>query len=135
MSVALNDQGQLKNVLLKKFNVDAIEKIGLSGIILSHARVDHYGNLLDFPSSLPSFVGLGTMDWVGGGEYAAKKGEKGLVSFPSSFLTNRTYIEMDHVGTKSNDPVKRRHTTTRGATTQAAAGATTAVKRATTRGI
>lgn len=94
MSGNLNDRGQLKNVLLEKFQVDSIDKIELTGIILSHAHVDHYGNLLDFPTSIPVFVRPGTMDWVGGGEDAAKKGEKGLMSFPSSFLKDRTFIEM-----------------------------------------
>lgn len=103
MSADLNDRGQLKNVLLKKFKVDSIDKIGLSGIILSHAHVDHYGNLLDFPTSLPVFVGPGTMDWIGGGEDAAKKGEKGLMSFPSGFLKGRTFVEMDHIDSSHVD--------------------------------
>lgn len=104
----LNDKGQLKNVLLEKYKVDSIDKVGLSGIILSHAHVDHYGNLLDFPTSLPVFVGPGTMDWVGGGEDAAKRGEKGLMSFPSSFLKNRTFIEMNDVKSKASDKIKSR---------------------------
>ncbi|SPO26186.1 uncharacterized protein UTRI_02462 [Ustilago trichophora] len=108
MSSSLKDRGQLKNVLLEKFKVDSIDKIGLSGIILSHAHVDHYGNLLDFPTSLPVFVGPGTMDWVGGGEDAAKKGEKGLMTFPSSFLKDRTFIEMDKIGSKAATTVKAR---------------------------
>ncbi|EST08562.2 Beta-lactamase-like protein [Kalmanozyma brasiliensis GHG001] len=103
MAGDLSDRGQLKNVLLKKFDVETIEEIGLSGIILSHAHVDHYGNLLDFPTSLPVFVGPGTMDWVGGGEDAAEKGEKGLMSFPSSFLKDRTFVEMDSISGSSVD--------------------------------
>lgn len=103
MAGDLNDRGQLKNVLLKKFNVDSVDEIGLSGIILSHAHVDHYGNLLEFPTSLPVFVGPGTMDWVGGGEDAAKKGEKGLMSFPSSFLKSRTFVEMDRIANSEVD--------------------------------
>lgn len=108
MEGKLTDRGQLKNVLLEKFKVNTIAEIGFSGIILSHAHVDHYGNLLDFPTSLPVFVGPDTMDWVGGGEDAAKKGEKGLMSFPSSFLKDRTFIEMDKIASKAGDKIKSR---------------------------
>lgn len=108
MTSDLKDKGQLKNVLLNKFNVDSIEKVGLSGIILSHAHVDHYGNLLDFPTSIPVFVGEGTMEWVGGGEDEAKKGGKGLMSFPSSFLKERAFIEMGEVRSKADEKVASR---------------------------
>lgn len=108
MTGDLSNRGQLKNVLLEKFQVDTIEQIGLSGIILSHAHVDHYGNLLDFPASLPVYVGPGTMDWIGGGEDAAKKGEKGLILFPTSFLHNRTFIEMDQIGNTASETVRAR---------------------------
>lgn len=109
MAGDLSDRGQLKNVLLKKFNVDTIDQIGLSGIVLSHAHVDHYGNLLNFPTSLPVFVGPGTMDWVGGGEDAAEKGEKGLISFPSSLLKNHSFIEMDRIASSNvNGSIKER---------------------------
>ena len=104
----MSDKGQLKNVLLKKFQVESIDQVGLSGLILSHAHVDHYGNLLDFPTSLPVFVGGGTMEWVGGGDEVAKKGEKGLMSFSASFLKNRTFIEMPDVASKAEDKVKAR---------------------------
>lgn len=102
MAPELHDHGQLQNILMKKFNVDSIEKVGLSGIIISHAHIDHYGNLLQYPSSLPVFVGPRTMDWIGGGEDAAVKGEKGLMSFPTSFLKDRTFIEMDQIGSSSS---------------------------------
>ncbi|CBQ72292.1 conserved hypothetical protein [Sporisorium reilianum SRZ2] len=105
----LHDHGQLKNVLLNKFHVDSIDQIGLSGIILSHAHMDHYGNLLDFPASLPVFVGPGTMDWVGGGEDAAKRGEKGLMTFPTSFLEGRAFIEMQNIAESDvDDRIKSR---------------------------
>ncbi|SJX62152.1 uncharacterized protein SRS1_13000 [Sporisorium reilianum f. sp. reilianum] len=97
------------NVLLNKFHVDSIDQIGLSGIILSHAHMDHYGNLLDFPASLPVFVGPGTMDWVGGGEDAAKRGEKGLMTFPTSFLEGRAFIEMQNIAESDvDDRIKSR---------------------------
>ncbi|CDU25624.1 uncharacterized protein SPSC_05795 [Sporisorium scitamineum] len=97
------------NVLLRKYKVDSIDQIGLSGIILSHAHMDHYGNLLDFPASLPVFVGPGTMDWVGGGEDAAKRGEKGLMTFPTSFLRGRTFVEMPEIAeSKVDDKIKSR---------------------------
>ncbi|KZO99394.1 hypothetical protein CALVIDRAFT_534374 [Calocera viscosa TUFC12733] len=38
----------------------------LTGLILSHAHVDHYGALDEFPSSLPLIVGPGTKAWVDG---------------------------------------------------------------------
>lgn len=73
----------------------------MTAFILSHARFDHYGSLLDFPTSTPVFVGAGTREWIGGGDEAAEKGENGLVSFPSSFLKDRTFIETDQVKTKA----------------------------------
>ncbi|KZO99396.1 hypothetical protein CALVIDRAFT_553309 [Calocera viscosa TUFC12733] len=36
----------------------------LTGVILSHAHVDHYGALDEFPASLPLIVGPGTKAWV-----------------------------------------------------------------------
>lgn len=55
------------------------------------------------------FVGPGTMDWVGGGEDAAKRGEKGLIMFPTRFLTDRTFVEMqDVVNSAVNDKIKSR---------------------------
>lgn len=101
----LNDHGQLKNVLLKKFGVATIDEIGLTGIILSHAHFDHYGNLLDFLASIPVFVGAGALDWIGGGDEAANRGakrdEKGNESFPSSFLKDRTITETNQVKAKA----------------------------------
>ena len=102
LSPVLNDHGQLHNVLLKRSGAASIEELKLDGIILSHAHVDHYGNLLKFPTTLPVFVGPGTMDWVGGGEEAAERGEKGLRSFPSSFLKGgRRFIEVQNVKSAS----------------------------------
>ncbi|ETS61324.1 hypothetical protein PaG_04534 [Moesziomyces aphidis] len=104
----LSDRGQLKNVLLDLFNVNSIEEVGLTGIFLSHAHVDHYGNLLDFPNAVPVFVGSGTLGWIGGGEDAAKRGEAGHLYFPSSFLKDRVFIEMHDVESKADDVVKAR---------------------------
>ncbi|ETS61599.1 hypothetical protein PaG_04082 [Moesziomyces aphidis] len=83
--------------------------VGLTAFILSHARFDHYGNLLDFPTSTPVFVGAGTREWIGGGDEAAEKGEKGLVSFPSSFLKDRTFIETDQIKAKAAHGARVKH--------------------------
>lgn len=55
----------------------------LKGIIWSHCHVDHYGNLDDYPTHVPVYVGEGSLSWLNGGDEA----EGGLASFPSHFLT------------------------------------------------
>ncbi|KZT57140.1 hypothetical protein CALCODRAFT_496430 [Calocera cornea HHB12733] len=44
----------------------------LTGMLLSHAHVDHYGALDEFPSSLPLITGVGTKAWVDGAPDAEK---------------------------------------------------------------
>ncbi|EJT98398.1 hypothetical protein DACRYDRAFT_24450 [Dacryopinax primogenitus] len=43
----------------------------LTGLLISHAHLDHFGALPDFPTSLPVLFGPGTKAWAEGGlEYA-----------------------------------------------------------------
>lgn len=73
----------------------------LTGIIWSHAHIDHYGATDRFPPSIPVFLGAGSLKWINGGD---KKG--GLKSFPSAYLEQgREFIE---VGEGSGERWKKR---------------------------
>lgn len=77
--------------------------------MISYAHMDHYGSLRDLDASLPVFVGPETMDWIGGGEDAAPKGEKELMTFSTSFLKDCTFIETDCIrSSKIDERIKTR---------------------------
>ncbi|KAI8906140.1 beta-lactamase-like protein [Powellomyces hirtus] len=65
-------------------------KRDISGIILSHPHMDHYGALDAFDKRIPVFVGNGTMAFINGGD--AVPG--GLDSFPSRYLEGRKFVEV-----------------------------------------
>lgn len=87
----LPEAAQIHNLVQSPpHNVDLSQ---LSGVILSHAHVDHYGALDVIPPHVPVYVGAGTMEWIKGGDEDQERG--GLRSFPSRYLRQgRKFVEV-----------------------------------------